>query len=238
MNYIKGIRLRSDYEWDYYPFNIPAVRSLRKTEMLSLDKPVTFFVGENGTGKSTLIEAIAVAMGFNGEGGSRDFFFTTQRTHSELCDYLTIAKSVTPKDGFFLRAESFYNTASYLDKNSSLTRYGGVSFHEQSHGEAFLSLAMNRFEGNGLYILDEPESALSPQRLMSLLVVIDELVKNNSQFIIATHSPILMAYPNADILEFSENGIRKIGYRETEHYIITKQFIDMPEQMMKYLLHD
>lgn len=211
---------------------------MEKMGSLNLEKPVTFFVGENGTGKSTLIEAIAVAMGFNGEGGSRDFFFSTQDTHSELCDYLTISKSVWPKDGFFLRAESFYNTASYLEQNSTLARYGGVSFHEQSHGESFLALAMNRFEGNGLYILDEPESALSPQRLMSLLVVIDELVKNNSQFIIATHSPILMAYPNADILEFSEQGIHKVGYRETEHYKITKQFIDMPERMVKYLLSD
>lgn len=230
--------MQSGYDPDHYPFNIPAVRHLEKMGSLTLEKPVTFFVGENGTGKSTLIEAIAVAMGFNGEGGSRDFFFSTQDTHSELCDYLTIGKSVWPKDGFFLRAESFYNTASYLEQNSTMARYGGVSFHEQSHGESFLALAMNRFEGNGLYILDEPESALSPQRLMSLLVVINELVKNNSQFIIATHSPILMAYPDADILEFSEQGIHKVGYRETEHYKITKQFIDMPERMVKYLLSD
>ena len=230
--------MQSGYDPYYYPFNIPVVRYLEKIGNLPLEKPVTFFVGENGTGKSTLIEAIAVAMGFNGEGGSRDFFFSTQDTHSELCDYLTISKSMWPKDGFFLRAESFYNTASYLEENSTMARYGGVSFHEQSHGESFLALAMNRFEGNGLYILDEPESALSPQRLMSLLVVIDELVKNNSQFIIATHSPILMAYPNADILEFSERGIQKVGYRETEHYKITKQFIDMPERMVKYLLQD
>jgi len=238
LNYIKGIRLHGDYDPDHYPFNIPAVRYLRTAGYLPLEKPVTFFVGENGTGKSTLIEAIAVAMGFNGEGGSRDFFFTTQRTHSDLHDYLTISKSITPKDGFFLRAESFYNTASYLEENSNLKRYGGISFHEQSHGESFLALARNRFEGNGLYILDEPESALSPQRLMSLLVVIDELVKNNSQFIIATHSPILMAYPDADILEFSGTGIHKVGYRETEHYKITKQFIDMPERMIQYLLND
>ena len=238
MNYINGIRLHGNYDPDDYPFNIPAVRHLRKAGTLRLEKPVTFFVGENGTGKSTLIEAIAVATGFNGEGGSRDFFFTTQRTHSDLCDHLTISKSITPRDGFFLRAESFYNTASYLEANSTMMRYGGVSFHAQSHGEAFLALAMNRFEGNGLYILDEPESALSPQRLMSLLVVMDELVKKNSQFIIATHSPILMAYPDADILEFSEKGIHKVSYRETEHYKITKQFIDMPERMVKYLLGD
>ena len=238
MNYIKGIRLHGAYDPNCYPFNIPAVRYLSKAGNLPLEKPVTFFVGENGTGKSTLVEAIAVAMGFNVEGGSRDFFFTTQRTHSNLCDYLTISKTMTPKDGFFLRAESFYNTANYLEENSTLKRYGGVSFHAQSHGEAFLALATNRFDGNGLYILDEPESALSPQRLMSLLVVIDELVKNHSQFIIATHSPILLAYPNADILEFSDSGIHKVGYRETEHYKITKQFIDMPERMVQYLLND
>ena len=238
MNYIKRIVLQGDCDSDHYPFNIPAVRYFKKNSSLTLEKPVTFFVGENGTGKSTLIEAIAVAMGFNSEGRSRDFFFSTQNTHSELCNYLTISKSVFPKDGFFLRAESFYNTASYLEKNSTMIRYGGISFHEQSHGESFLALALNRFEGNGLYILDEPESALSPQRLMSLLVIIDELVKNNSQFIIATHSPILMAYPNADILEFSEKGIQKVGYKETEHYKITKQFIDHPEQMVRYLLND
>lgn len=238
MNYIKRIALHGDYDPDQYPFNIPAVDHLRKNGYLALEKPVTFFVGENGTGKSTLIEAIAVAMGFNAEGGSREFFFTTQRTHSVLCDYLTLSKSTTAKDGFFLRAESFYNTASYLDENSSMRRYGGVSFHAQSHGEAFLALAMNRFEGNGLYILDEPESALSPQRLMSLLVIIDELVKSNSQFLIATHSPILMAYPNADIFEFSNQGIRKVSYRETEHYKITRQFIESPERMIKYLLDE
>ena len=237
MNYVKEIRLHGDYNPDDYPFNIPSIRYLSKGGNLALKKPVTFFVGENGTGKSTLVEAIAVAMGFGGEGGSRDFFFTTQRTHSDLCDYLTISRFTAPKDGFFLRAESFYNMASYLDKNSTMARYGGVSFHEQSHGEAFLALAVNRFAGNGLYILDEPESALSPQRLMALLVVIDELVKKHSQFIIATHSPILMAYPNADILEFSETGIHKVGYQETAHYQITKQFLDMPERMIKHLLN-
>ena len=236
MNYIKSICLKPGYDPGRYPFNIPAVRYLAKADRLTLNKPVTFFVGENGTGKSTLIEAIAVAMGFNGEGGSRDFSFSTQDT--QLCQYLTVGKSIRPTDGFFLRAESFYNTASYLDENSNMSRYGGVSFHKQSHGEAFLALAVHRFEGNGLYILDEPESALSPQRLMSLLVIIHELVKNDSQFIIATHSPILMAYPNADILEFSENGIQKVSYRETEHYKITKQFIDMPERMVGYLLRD
>ena len=237
MNYIKGIRL-SSIPHSEYPFNIPAVRHLKRTGGITLEKPVTFLVGENGTGKSTLIEAIAVAMGFNAEGGSRDFYFNTRKTHSDLYEHLQIVKSVRPSDGFFLRAESFYNTASYLEENSTLLRYGDVSFHEQSHGESFLALVLNRFDGNGLYILDEPEAALSPQRLMSLLVAIDELVKANSQFIIATHSPILMAYPNAEILQFTEDGIDKVSYRETEHYKITKQFIDTPERMIKYLLSE
>ena len=157
MNYIREIRL-SDLPHGEYPFNIPAVRHLKKAGGISLNKPVTFLVGENGTGKSTLIEAIAVAMGFNAEGGSRDFYFNTHTTHSDLHKHLKIVKSLRPDDGFFLRTESFYNTASYLEENSSMLRYGGVSFHEQSHGESFLALVLNRFEGNGLYILDEPEA--------------------------------------------------------------------------------
>lgn len=155
-----------------------------------------------------------------------------------MCNYLTVVKSAFPEDAFFLRAESFYNTASYLDETSSLERYGFTSLHEQSHGESFLALVNNRFEGKGLYILDEPEAALSPQRLLSLLIAIDELVKDDSQFIISTHSPILMAYPNSEILLFGENGVQKVGYKETEHYQITKMFIDDPDRMMKYLLNE
>ncbi len=238
MNYIREIRLHDVPQEDDYPYNLPLVRFLQHTEGISLEQPVTFFVGENGTGKSTLIEAIAVAMGFNAEGGSRDFSFSTRKTHSELYKYLTLVKSAySPEDGFFLRAESFYNTASYLDEHSSLARYGFQSLHAQSHGESFLALVNNRFDGNGVYILDEPEAALSPLRLMSLLVAIDDLVKANSQFIISTHSPILMAYPNAEIFQFGEHGLEKVGYKETEHYLLTKQFVDHPEQMMQYLLH-
>ena len=206
-----------------------------RSKELEFTNPVTFFVGENGSGKSTLLEAIAVAAGFNGEGGSRDFVFSTRRTHSDLCDLITPIRTITPKDGFFLRAETFYNTASYLDENSTMKRYGGVSFHEQSHGESFLSLVTNRFEGNGLYIMDEPEAALSPQRLLTLLVMMDELVKKRSQFIIATHSPIIMAFPGADIIQFSEKGMERVSYRKTESYRITKQFMDDPERMIKYL---
>lgn len=238
MNYIRGVKLREMPPGCSYLKDLPVIKYLNSVDHLDLSAPVTFLVGENGTGKSTLLEGIAVAMGFNAEGGSRDLMFSTRDSHSELYKYLTIIKSISPEDGFFLRAESFYNAASYLDENSSMTRYGGVSFHSQSHGESFMSLVLNRFEGNGLYLLDEPEAALSPQRLMTLIVAIDELVKNNSQFIISTHSPILMAYPNAEIFQLSERGIEKASYRETEHYKITKQFIDMPERMIKYLLEE
>lgn len=238
MNFLSGIKLNGFPEQTSYLSNLPVVRYLRTIDELDFLKPVTFFVGENGTGKSTLLEAIAVALGFNPEGGSKDFFFSTKASHSDLHQYLTTIKTGYPKDGFFLRAESFYNAATYLDENSDMQRYGGISFHNQSHGESFLALVINRFEGNGLYILDEPEAALSPQRLMSLIVAIDELVKDNSQFIIATHSPILMSYPKAEILEMSDAGIQKVGYKETEHYRITKQFIDNPERMLKYLLND
>ena len=233
MNYITGIRLRDMPQG--YLANLPAVKHLYRSKELEFKNPVTFFVGENGSGKSTLLEAIAVAAGFNAEGGSRDFVFSTRRTHSDLCDLITPIRTIPPKDGFFLRAESFYNTASYLDENSTMKRYGGVSFHEQSHGESFLSLVTNRFEGNGLYIMDEPEAALSPQRLLTLLVMMDELVKKRSQFIIATHSPIIMAFPGADIIQFSEKGMERVSYRETESYRITKQFMDDPERMIKYL---
>ena len=238
MDYLLGIKYDGTGNDRHYPYNIPAVRYLNKVKEISFSKPVTFFVGENGTGKSTLLEAIAVSLGFNPEGGSRDFFFSTRDTHSKLSDHISVIRRFTPKDGFFLRAESFYNTASYLEDNSTMIRYGGVSFHEQSHGESFFSLVENRFEGEGIYLLDEPEAALSPQRLMSLLILIDKLVKNNSQFIIATHSPIVMAYPNAEILQFTDDGIESVPYKETEHYQITKQFIDRPEQMIKYLLDE
>lgn len=236
MNYITGIVLKDMPIEEPYIMELPAVRHLYDAGELELDSPVTFFVGENGSGKSTLLEAIAIAMGFNAEGGSRDIRFSTRNTHSELWKHITVIKTIPPKDGFFLRAESFYNAASYLDENSNMRRYGGTSFHSQSHGEAFLALVKNRFEGHGLYIMDEPEAALSPQRLMTLLVLMDDLVKQGSQLIIATHSPILMAYPDGDIIQFSDSGMARVNYRETEHYRITKQFIDQPERMIKYLL--
>ena len=151
---------------------------------------------------------------------------------------ITTIRAAHPKDGFFLRAESFYNTASYLDETSSLKRYGNVSFHKQSHGEGFLSLIENRFLGNGIYLMDEPESALSPSRQMSLLVDIDNLVKSNSQLIIATHSPILMAYPGACIYQLSQDGIDRVAYRDTEHYQLTRRFLEAPERMIELLFRE
>ena len=238
--FIRKIALDGNINSDSYLYNLPAVKYLQENE-LEFTSAVTFFVGENGTGKSTLIEGIAVAYGFNPEGGSRNFTFSTNNSHSELWEKIEIAKSAFPKDGYFLRAESLYNLATDIDEMDKLPSfdplviesYGGVSLHKQSHGESFLNLVQNRFFGNGLYILDEPEAALSPMKLMTLLIEIDRLVKSGSQLIIATHSPILMSYPEAEIFEFSkEYGICKTDYKNTEHYKITKSFLNNPEKML------
>lgn len=208
-----------------------------------LDSPVTFLVGENGSGKSTLLEAIAVACGFNAEGGTRNFTFSTRATHSELGEYITVARRRYPRDGFFLRAESFYNVATNIDEMDEdfsygpkvIESYGGVSLHHQSHGESFLALVQNRFGGNGLYLLDEPEAALSPTRQLTLLGEMHQLAERDSQFIVATHSPILMAYPGARIYQLSEDGIEPVQYQETEHYQLTRRFLEDPERMLRYL---
>lgn len=216
---------------DDYLLEIPTVQQLIK-EKITLKSRVTFFVGENGSGKSTLIEAIASALNFNAEGGDKSTIFKTEETHSVLGQFTNVARGSYPTDGYFLRAESFYNVTSYLESVGA-TRYGKL--HEQSHGESFLALVSNRLEGNGLYIFDEPEAALSPSRLMTLMCYMHELEKANSQFIISTHSPILMSYPGAEIFELSDKGINHIEYKDTEHYRITKDFIDKPEVMYKHL---
>ena len=242
--YISDILFDNNLSENSYLNNLPVIKYLSKENRLSFSSNVTFFIGENGTGKSTLLEAIAVAYGFNAEGGSKNFTFSTNATHSELYKHIEVGKKGFAKDGFFLRAESLYNVATNIDDMDKLASfdplviesYGGVSLHNQSHGESFLSIVQNRFFGNGLYILDEPEAALSPMRLLTLLAEINDLVNRNSQFIIATHSPILMAFPNAEILEFSEGGIKSVEYKDTEHFKITKGFLDNPEKMLHYLL--
>jgi len=225
-----------------YPFDLPAVRRL---DTLAFHPDVTFLVGENGSGKSTLLEAIAVVWGFNPEGGTINFNFSTRPSHSDLYRYLQVVRShKRPTDGFFLRAESFFNLATnieQLDAEPSFTRpvidsYGKRSLHEQSHGESFLTLLLHRFGGNGFYVLDEPEAALSPTRQLAVLRRIHHLVLHDSQFVIATHSPILMAYPRAKILMLEDNGFTEVRYEDTEHYAVTKQFINNPVQMIETML--
>jgi predicted ATPase len=241
--FIKSVDLKREQiaSFEQYPFCLPAIRNIDK---LAFHPKVTFFVGENGTGKSTILESIAAAYGFNPEGGSKNFSFSTADSHSDLCNFIKLAKGIRkPKDGFFLRAESFYNVASYidaLDREASFgppikDAFGGKSLHEQSHGESFFSLFLHRLRGNGMYILDEPEAALSPSRQMSLISRMHELVNKNSQFIIATHSPIIMAYPDAYIYEISD-GIRRVKYQETEHYQVMKAFINNTDGMLRELM--
>jgi len=235
-HYLLEVRLQRERveSFEAFPFSLPAVRHL---ETLELHPAVTFLIGENGTGKSTLMEAIAVAWGFNPEGGSKNFNFATRASHSPLHDYLRLVRSPKrPKDGFFLRAESFYNVASEIERLGVVRSYGGKSLHAQSHGESFLALFMNRFGGEGLYLLDEPEAALSPTRQMALLARLHDLVRDRSQFLIATHSPIVMAYPNARIFLLTDDGIDEIAYEDTEHYRVTRDFLARREQMLKILM--
>jgi len=241
--YVIDVRLKRDEvpSFDVYPFSLSAVKYL---DVLPLHPAVTFLVGENGSGKSTLLEAIAVSCGFNAEGGTKNFRFGTRMSHSLLHEYIRIAKGIRrPKDGFFLRAESFFNVATEIERLDSeglgarvIDSYGGTSLHEQSHGESFMALMMNRFGGSGIYLLDEPEAALSPQRQLAALTRIHDLVKADSQFIIATHSPILMAYPNAFIYACSNEGIDRIDYYDTEHYQVMKDFLANPKRMLDVLL--
>jgi predicted ATPase len=224
-----------------FPYNLPAVRGLTT---LPFHPKVTFLVGENGSGKSTLLEAIAVACGLNPEGGSRNFNFATRASHSPLDECVRLAKSIaSPGDSYFLRAESFYNVASEierLDKEPGgqpiIGAYGGKSLHEQSHGESFFALFKNRFRDHGLYLMDEPEAALSPKRQLQFLGLLHDYVLRGGQFVIATHSPIIMAYPDARIYFLDDEGVREVAYTDTEHYLVTRGFLSNPRRSLSVLL--
>lgn len=238
--YLRKLVLRRDTIEDFakYPFCLPAIREL---EDFDFHAKVTFLVGENGMGKSTLLEAIAVASGLNPEGGSRNFNFNTRASHSPLADHIRISRSIADMgDSFFLRAESFFNVATQIERLDDdplggppiISYYGGVSLHEQSHGESFIALFEKRFRANGLYILDEPESALSPRRQLRFLSRMHQLIQQGCQFVIATHSPIIMSYPDAQIYQLSSEGIRSVEYTQSEHYLITLGFLRNHQRML------
>lgn len=232
--------------FDEFPFSLPVIRHL---DALPLHPQVTFLVGENGSGKSTLLEGVVTALGMNAEGGSGNFRFSTFASHSNLGEFLKLVRDSRrrPRDTYFLRAETFYNVATELEKLDRvdagnvpplIRSYGGRSLHAQSHGEAFFSLFENRFGGDGLYLLDEPEAALSPLRQMGFLKVLHDLVCAGSQFLVATHSPIILAYPHAWIYVLEGERLVRKEYRETEHYRITRTFLERPEQMAEQMLRE
>lgn len=243
--FFQEMRLAQDeiISFEEYPFHLDVVKNL---SCIKFHPAVTYIIGENGSGKSTLLEALAIEAGFNPEGGSKNYFFNTRESHSRLHDFIRVSKGrVKPKDGYFLRAESYYNVATELERLEKdpwgppvLSYYNDTSPHEQSHGESFMTLFLHRLYGGGLYILDEPEAALSPNRQMSILTRMHELVNLGSQFIIATHSPIIMGYPGAWIYTISSDGIHRTEYEETEHYKSTQYFLNNREKMLEILLSE
>lgn len=215
-----------------HPFTIPLIANLD----LAFTAPVTFLVGENGSGKSTLLEGLAWALGFNPQGGAKDNSYSEGADGHSLGRALRLSWRQRVSDGFFLRAETFFNFATYLEEvGSSFLAYGGKSLHAQSHGEAFLALFENRIE-DGVYLLDEPEAALSPARQLTFLTILQHLVSMKvAQFIIATHSPILITLPDATILSIEDGRFREVSYRETEHFQLTRDFLNAPERYHRHL---
>ena len=233
--YIRWMELVELVPRDSYLARLPAVKHLSERK-IEFHKPVTFLVGENGSGKSTLIEALAISQGFNPEGGSKNFNFHTADTHSELHSYLRVARGVIRhKRGYFLRAESFYNVATNIDELGIAGYYGG-SLHHRSHGESFLALVEGMFGRDGLYILDEPEAALSPRGIIRLMQRMNELVAQDCQFIISTHSPMLLCFPDAEVFQITEKGIDSVRFQDTDHYRTTVRFLQNPESAVADIL--
>ncbi len=236
MQFIQGLTI--DWRKINADSYLREIDALRDAETLTFHSPVTFFVGENGSGKSTLLEAIAVAYGFNPEGGTKNYSFSTYDSHSELCDAITIAKGIRrPQSGYFLRAESFYNVATQ-EKDYADGAHPSERYHERSHGESFLAIAQNYMGPNGIYLFDEPEAALSPQRQLTLLMDIYRCAKSGAQFIIVTHSPILLGTPDACIYSFDEGEIHSCEYEETDSYRVTELFINNRKSLLHRLLDD
>jgi predicted ATPase len=223
-----------------YPFALPVVAGLRAAGRWTLDPGVTFLVGDNGSGKSTLVEAVAVAAGFNPEGGSVNFRFATRASESSLGQHLTLVRGTEkPRNGYFLRAESFYNVATEIDNLELHKSYGGRSLHERSHGESFLDLAVHRFSPHGLYLLDEPEAALSVPGCLALLRRMLDLVAAGSQFVVATHSPIVLAYPGAAIWQIGADGaLAKVAYDDAELVRLNREFLADPARYLRHLQQD
>lgn len=212
-----------------FPFSVPAIRA---TESLDLSSPVTFFVGENGSGKSTLLEAIVIAAGVNAEGGTRNLRFSTRPTESSLHEHLKLVWRTRQSWAFFLRAETFFDMA---------TAYEGADeggFHERSHGQQFIEAANNKLQPGGLHLMDEPEAALSVTGQLAMLRRIHDIQAERGQFIIATHSPILLAYPGAVIYEFTDTGITRVDYDDAEPVRLTRSFLDAPERFFSHLFEE
>lgn len=231
---------RLSIDWNKIARNsyLREIDAIKGVEELVFDKPVTFFVGENGSGKSTLLEALAVAYGFNPEGGTKNYVFSTYDSHSQLHEAIRISKGYRKASwGYFLRAESFYNVATQEEEYADID-HPSKKYHEKSHGESFLALAQNQLRPNGLYIFDEPEAALSPQRQLTLLMEIHACAKQGSQFIIVTHSPILLGIPDAQIVSFDDGKIHNCEYEDTESYKVTEMFINNREFLLDRLLSD
>ena len=235
--YVRSVQIKSadQLDWSIYPYNIPTVNDLEKIEF---HPKITFFVGDNGSGKSTILEALALALGFSEEGGTRNVMLNSASSASPLHESLRIIKSFKkPKDYYFLRAESFYNVGTYMNELNYLVEYGG-NIHERSHGEAFIKVLTSKLKGKGLYLMDEPEAALSPSMQIMALSALHQLCEDDSQMIIATHSPILLAYPHCKIYQFTDTGIKSVSYEETDHFRITKDFLNCYQKRVQQLLED